>query len=532
MLPASLRTLREKLASLHCTASYTVPGRWVDRTDSEVSFACAPDYFLHQLDVIEQRSEQHRETWSYESAIVYNGLVRHITAWDHGTDAATEGWCANGSFLKMLALLPYLDSLHITTLSLLPLYERGVVGRKGVLGSPYAIKHPLHIDHELAEPCVDMDIDTQLRCLVDACHALGIRVVFEFVPRTASIDSDLVADHPEWFYWVHLDALRDGRFAAPVLNAQDLATAKRLVKSKSRIGLPEPDVAYQALFTATPTHFERTDAGWTGTTEEGVRVGIPGAFADWPPDDPQPAWSDVTYLKLHDHPHFPYMAYNTVRMYDTTLNLPVYRQHEVWDHIASIIPQFIERFDIDGALIDMGHALPEELQRRVIQEARVRKPEFMLWEENFFIEEESRKAGYDAVVGYLPLDAHNEERMKEFLQRSIDEPFATRYFGTPETHNTARIAARTGSPYRALATWAMIAHIPNALPFIHAGIELGETRPVNTGLGFTAVEQASFTINDLALFSSVVLPWNASARLHEAWKKATARVALRLYYQR
>jgi starch synthase (maltosyl-transferring) len=527
MIPASLRALRDLLVATTSTASYAVPGRWVDRPDGEVTFASAPAYFLHQLDEIEKLSQLDRPAWSYESTIVYNGLLRHITAWQHGEDATAEGWCVNGSFVKMLALLPYLHALHVTTLSLLPLYERGVVGRKGTLGSPYAIRHPLRIDHDLAESCLHMSPHDQLRCLVDACHALGIKVVFEFVPRTASIDSDLVAEHPQWFYWVKQRALDAGTFRAPVLGSDDLLVAKELVALHQRVGLPEPEVAYQALFTSTPHSVQCTEHGWAGTMPDGMLVGIPGAFADWPPDDPQPAWSDVTYLRLHDHPHFRYMAYNTVRMYDALLDLPVYRQMDAWDHIASIIPWYIDRFDIDGALIDMGHALPEDLQRRLIDDVRARKPDFMFWEENFFLQQESRDAGYDAVVGYLPFDAHDEDRMEAFLQRSIDETFAVRYFGTPETHNTPRSAARTGSPYRSLATWAMIAHLPKALPFIHAGIELGEVRPVNTGLGFTAEEQALFTTDDLALFSSVILPWTAPSRLHTAWKQATERVAHR-----
>jgi len=527
MLPSTLQNLRQRLSTLSCSATYAVPGRWVDSAEPEIVFPSAAAYFLQQLDEIETLAALPQLPWSYDSTIVYNGLVRHITAWEHGSEATSEGWCTNGSFVKLIALLPYLHSLHVTTLSLLPLHERGIVGRKGTLGSPYAIKHPLRIDHELTETCIGTDAEEQLRMLIDACHALGMKVVFEFVPRTASIDTDLVAEHPEWFYWVMQRVLEEGSFSAPSFSAADLAIAKSRVESHSRVGLPEPNAAYQSQFSSTPIRVERTPSGWRGYTEEGEVVCIPGAFADWPPDDPQPAWSDVTYLRLHDHPHFRYMAYNTIRMYDATLELPIYRQHALWDHIASIIPYYIALFDIDGALIDMGHALPEELQQRIITEARAMKPSFLFWEENFFIREESHEAGYDAVVGYLPFDSHDEVRMEAFLQRSIDEPFEVRYFGTPETHNTPRMTSRTGSAYRSLAAWAMIAHIPNAIPFIHAGIELGEVRPVNTGLGFTAEELERFHDDDLALFSSVRLPWTAPFRLHEAWKRASARVAER-----
>ena len=58
------------------------------------------------------------------------------------------------------------------------------------------------------------------------------------------------------------------------------------------------------------------DGRWVGVLDDGTRVRIPGAFADWPPDDNQPPWTDVTYLRMYDHPDFNYMAYNTIRMYD------------------------------------------------------------------------------------------------------------------------------------------------------------------------------------------------------------------------
>lgn len=521
-----LLQLRAALQQKHSAVPYIVPGRWIDSVDLTVTFASPEAYFLHQLEqILQLRSET--EPWSYTSTIVYNGLVRHITAWDHGVAAEQAGWSRTGTFLKLLALLPYLRRLHVTTLSILPCYERGVVGRKGTLGSPYAIRHPFRLDDDLRESNIEGTIDDHVTLLVEACHLLGIKVVFEFVPRTASIDSDLVSDHPDWFYWVRRSVLTDGTFTAPVLTDHALAQAKLAFDDDVHTGLPEPDADYRAIFQDPPRQPVLDSQGWHGRTDLGVEVGIPGAFADWPPDDPQPAWSDVTYLKLHAHPHFNYMAYNTIRMYDTLLDLPVYRTRSVWSMIEGLIPSYIERFDIDGALIDMGHAMPTELQHRIVAAARAVKPDFLFWEENFYITKESAEAGYDAVVGYLPFDAHVEEHMHRFLERTLREEIPLRYFGTPETHNTPRAAMRMGSPYRALSAWALIAHAPMALPFIHAGIELGERRPVNTGLGFTEDEIAQYPAAELPLFSEYMLPWTSSPQLYAQWKHVTGRVAQR-----
>jgi hypothetical protein len=50
-------------------------------------------------------------------------------------------------------------------------------------------------------------------------------------------------------------------------------------------------------------------------------------------------------------------------------------------------------------------------------------------------------------------------------------------------------------------------------------MELGETRPINTGMGFTPEQILQWPASELALFSDVPLPWDAGIdRLHELLK--------------
>jgi hypothetical protein len=63
--------------------------------------------------------------------------------------------------------------------------------------------------------------------------------------------------------------------------------------------------------------------------------------------------------------------------------------------------------------------------------------------------------------------------------------------------------------------WALGCFLP-AIPFIHAGFELGETVPVNTGLGFSPEELALYGAERLALFSACALDWTSGGSL-EAW---------------
>ncbi len=37
----------------------------------------------------------------------------------------------------------------------------------------------------------------------------GMRVMLDFVPRTAARDNNLILDHPDWFYWISIDEMND-----------------------------------------------------------------------------------------------------------------------------------------------------------------------------------------------------------------------------------------------------------------------------------------------------------------------------------
>jgi hypothetical protein len=514
MMPSILGFLRRQLERLQQQpwSPYAIPGAWVDAEERHV-FSSPPAYHLRQLNEIERlaRIRSGSQTDALRG-LTYNALVRHALAYDHGRESVAEGWSAEGTPLKLLSLLPYLHRLGVTTIVLLPIFERGRVGRKGNLGSPYAVRHPFRLDIDLVEPALGMTADDVLRAFVAAAHALGMKVVLEFVLRTASIDSELVYSHPEWFYWIRESTTMTRTFRKPDFTEAALQMATQMVHDGNAAGLPAPRRDYQDQFTAVPQHIRSDEHGWIGLMSDGTRVRIPGAFADWPPNDPQPPWSDVTYLRLHDHPDYRYMAYNTIRYYEAELEQPAYRVSGLWNFMASILPHWIRLFEIDGAMIDMGHALPAALQQRVIDEARALRPDLILLEENFVIGAESVAAGYDAVVGYLPLHLHEPSSVRAFVERAARKDLPVRYFATPETHNTPRAASREGGFDFSIAMWTFARCLPNSVPFLHAGMELAETMPINTGLGFTHEELRHLPAEDLPLFSSARLPWDDAGR--------------------
>lgn len=526
----ALATLVERLQerSSYQWSPYAVPGRWVGSAKPQV-FPGAPAYLLHQIERLSRIAVTRPAPWTASRQTIYNAFVRHTVAYDHGPGTEMEGWRTDGSFVKLLALLPYLHTLGIRTLSLLPIMARGAVGGKGGLGSPYAVRHPLRLDPTLAEPALGLGADAEFRALVDMAHALDMRVVVEVVLRTAARDSDLVAHHPEWFYWADEASVLSGAMdAAPALPPADVERARAMVDAAQYRGLPEPPAAWREAFLPPPQRVFRDDGHWVGMQPDGRRSRIPGAFADWPPDDPQPAWSDVTYLRLHDHSQYRYMAYNTVRMFERELERPEHRQQGLWNLVSSIIPHFVRVYGVDGAMIDMGHALPPDLRRQVMVEARRLRPDLQLWEETFTMERSSATAGYDAVMGYLPFDAMVGARLTDFVRRIADGDRPVAYFATPESHNTPRARGRDGNGRKVLAVWTLLQVLPGARTVVVAGMELGETVPVNTGLGFTAAEAAGYPPAMLPLFSRAFLPWDGAdgiddgvAAVHDHLARAT-----------
>jgi glycosidase len=404
--------------------------------------------------------------------------------------------------------------MGFNTIHLLPITSIGSDGNKGTLGSPYAIKNPYELDRRLAEPCLELDVNAQFEAFVEAAHRFGMRVVVEFVFRTASKDSDWIREHPEWFYWIDASvADRDPSdpdkkgYGNPVFDDKTLKLIKKQVeKDEDYTDLPPPPEGYRAIFSDPPQKVVLRDGRFIGKTAGGKEVRIPGAFADWPPDDVQPPWGDVTYLKMYDHPDYNYIAYNTIRMYETKLAVKKYEQKDLWEHILNIIPHYQKQFAIDGVMIDMGHALPHDLMRAIVKRARENNHDFAFWEENFALTKKSRKEGYNITMGYLWGEEHDTVKLHKFMEMLDEEGSPIPFFATPETHNTPRAAWRKGGTVFSRAALVLNSALPGVL-FVHQGYELGEVTPVNTGLGFTPEDLKQYPSSELPLFSEAVLSW-------------------------
>ena len=280
-----------------------------------------------------------------------------------------------------------------------------------------------------------------------------------------------------------------------------------MIQEKKFESLIEPSKVYQEMFTDIPIKISKYDSKYIGETKDRIKVKIPGSFADWPPDDNQPPWSDVTYLRMYIYQLYNYISYNTIRMYDSNLAKYENRNKPLWKKIIEIVPHFQNEFGIDGVMIDMGHALPPELLKAIEKKARKNDPYFTFWEENFSLTQKSIEQGYNITLGYLWCDEHYQEKLKDILRICSTKGFPLPFFSTSETHNTPRATTRKGGIFYSKYSFAINCFLP-AIIFIHSGYELGEEYPVNTGLDFSDEYQLKYPSENLPLFSESVYNWN------------------------
>lgn len=493
---------------------YFVPRIWLgEGFANDISNINPKEFFLMSIEKIINSSFDPKEiSFTTKNPMVYCLLLRYTTTFDHNRDQKIslepidDSLYETGTFLKTICILPYLKMLGVDIIYLLPICEIGKFGRKGILGSPYAYKHPFKLDHRLGEPFLTISLEEQFKAFVEACHLLGIKVVLEFVLRTISIDNELALDHPDWFYWIREEDFLNGNYKPPRFSEEQLAEIIKKVEAKNYEKLIPPEKEYLNMFTEVPEKVFKIGERIVGILNNGERVTIPYAFADWPPNDVQPLWTDVTYFRYYDHPDFNYISYNTVRMYSQELIEKGRKVEDLWQFVSNVIPYYIDKFDIDGAMIDMGHAIPEELLSEIISKARERKENFIFWEENFNVTEKSKEDGYDATLGYYFFDQAEPNKVKNIITKLEKHMFSLPFFLAPETHNTPR-SARLGNEFNQLC--AVFNSFLPGIRFILSGFEFCHKIPYNTGLAFTEQEIQQFPPEKLPLYSPVEFDWQS-----------------------
>ena len=116
--------------------------------------------------------------WSY-SAVLYELNVRQFTP--------------EGTFVAAIERLPFLRSLGVDAIWLMPIYPIGLEGRKGTLGSYYSIRDYKAVNEEFGSA-------EDFRAFVSAAHALGMKVILDWVANHTARDARWITERPaDWY---------------------------------------------------------------------------------------------------------------------------------------------------------------------------------------------------------------------------------------------------------------------------------------------------------------------------------------------
>lgn len=97
-----------------------------------------------------------------------------------------------GTFNAFATHLPRLREMGVDILWFMPIHPISEKNRKGSLGSYYAVK-----DYKAVNP--DFGTDEDFRNIVQSAHALGMKVILDWVPNHTGFDNIWIEEHPEWY---------------------------------------------------------------------------------------------------------------------------------------------------------------------------------------------------------------------------------------------------------------------------------------------------------------------------------------------
>lgn len=104
----------------------------------------------------------------------------------------TRQFSAEGTFAAAEKQLARIKALNVDIVWLMPIHPIGVKNRKGTLGSPYSVRDYYGVNPEFGTLA-------DFKHFVDAAHALGLKVILDWVPNHTAWDNPMAAEHPDWY---------------------------------------------------------------------------------------------------------------------------------------------------------------------------------------------------------------------------------------------------------------------------------------------------------------------------------------------
>ncbi len=135
-----------------------------------------------------------RESWSLTE--VYGDTVAFHPEWTYSSviyEVNIRQFTPEGTFKAFEEHLPRLKDLGVDCIWLMPMYQIGVEGRKGTLGSYYAIS-----DYKAVNP--EFGTMEDFEHMLATAHDLGLKVILDWVANQTAPDHVWMTTQPEEFY--------------------------------------------------------------------------------------------------------------------------------------------------------------------------------------------------------------------------------------------------------------------------------------------------------------------------------------------
>ncbi len=466
--------------------------------------------------------DENKKTLELDNSVIYNSLVRYTTAWDYNHDNKIE----SGTFLRLIVLLPLLKELGVNILYLLPVTKYSEFKQKGDIGSPYAIKSYFELDANLHDPLLDelenFSLDKEFTALIEACHLLGIRVVHDFIPRVTAVNSDLIKDHPDWVYWIRLDALEGFRPPkVPELgffqectheNLETVYNSEETLLHLEKFTNP-PNIINPDLWKKLKKKSEETGEEVLKLVENEMKITTAPAHSDWI-NDVQPIWTDITFIRLFmdinpsaqrfikpDQP--PYVMFDTIKC---SVFPGIQPNYGLWELLEQSIRHSLEVYGLDGFRVDIGHTVPTQLLSHLFEVIREIKPDAILISEDLINENHIKASlsGYNIMLGnnWNQMSKINKDNLTKYL-KSLSG-LQIHIFACAETADTPRIASRDGGVLLARNMAVFNYFMPKGIPYITTGFEVNEREPLNCGLA----DNTNGALIAKAFFNKMTIKWN------------------------
>lgn len=499
----------------------------LDSKDGEILVEPARFMVKHLQYLLELSSDYaHTDQADLDDSVIYCSLLRYSSAWDY----THTGNIQSGTFLKFMILLPLLKKMNVNILYLLPVTRYSNLNLKGDIGSPYAVYSLFDLDENLHDPLLDgmenLTIHDELATLVDACHLLDIKVVLDLIPRVGARDNVFLAEHPDWFYWIDLNALPG--FQPPHIAGLEFFTectpdkletiyrSKETLSFLNKFRLP-PNELDPDLWNDLKKRALESGESLLPLIEHEMGITPAPAHSDWI-NDVQPIWTDIAFFRLFKDPsplvrpylpegQPPYVLFDTIKCNLYPGEEP---NRELWDTLIEAACFQLKTYNIDGFRVDIGHTLPVPLLQSMFKMIKDMKPAAILISEDLFNRNhrEAAKTGYNVMLGSgwnIMTDIH-VERLQDYL-RELPE-LQIHVFACSETADTPRITSRGGTELARLMT-VFNYFLPNGIPYLTTGMEVYEEQPLNCGLG----DNTGGADIPKAFFNTMAINWASESTL-------------------